>query len=182
MAEFGPLKSRYDFAEYCNQLNLTGWAVEIGSDRGYFAKRFVEKWHGHSFYCVDPYEDNLAGYNDDIRWPREPDMQLAIAALAPYHDKVRFIRLTSEKACTALSYMSPHFVYIDGNHDYEYVKQDIELWWPRLRDGGVLAGHDYSLHTPGVGKAVEEFFAPLGLKVMLTRENEYKSWHVRKPG
>jgi len=49
-------------------------------------------------------------------------------------------------------------IHIDGGHDYEAVKNDIQQWWPLLRDGGVLVGDDY--HTdgnwPGVKQAFDE--------------------------
>jgi hypothetical protein len=35
------------------------------------------------------------------------------------------------------------FVYIDANHKYDAVKKDLELWYPKVRKGGVFAGHDY---------------------------------------
>jgi hypothetical protein len=41
-------------------------------------------------------------------------------------------------------------------HDYDSVKQDIIIWRPKLKPGGVLAGHDYGKHAPGVMEAVEE--------------------------
>jgi len=48
-------------------------------------------------------------------------------------------------------------VYIDGNHDYRFVKEDIQTWMPKLRSGGYLCGDDYALGKfPGVVKAVEE--------------------------
>jgi len=49
------------------------------------------------------------------------------------------------------------FVFIDGNHHYKMVKWDIELWLPKLKPGGILAGHDYGQPSwPGVEKAVKE--------------------------
>lgn len=35
------------------------------------------------------------------------------------------------------------YVYIDGNHDYDHVTHDLNVWWPKLKQGGLLAGHDY---------------------------------------
>ena len=50
-------------------------------------------------------------------------------------------------------------VFIDGDHSYEHVKQDIELWLPKLRKGGILAGHDYGHpDLPDVKRAVDEAF------------------------
>ena len=48
-------------------------------------------------------------------------------------------------------------VFIDGDHSYEGCKADIEAWLPKLRSGGVLAGHDYGhKRFPGVKQAVDE--------------------------
>ena len=49
------------------------------------------------------------------------------------------------------------FIYIDADHEYESVKKDIEAWIPRLRSGGIIAGHDY-IGYRGVHDAVNERF------------------------
>ena len=49
-------------------------------------------------------------------------------------------------------------IYIDANHSYESVKKDIESWLPKLKMSGIIAGHDYDDHWPGVVKAVDEKF------------------------
>lgn len=50
------------------------------------------------------------------------------------------------------------FVFIDAAHDYESVKADIAAWWPKVKPGGILAGHDYCEAWPGVKQAVDEAF------------------------
>lgn len=58
------------------------------------------------------------------------------------------------------------FVYIDAEHDYESVKQDIELWWPNVVEGGIFGGHDYlNETTPGVRQAVNEFVSKNNLEL-----------------
>lgn len=49
-------------------------------------------------------------------------------------------------------------IFIDALHDYESVKQDIALWWPKVRVGGMLAGHDFNHKWPGCERAVAESF------------------------
>ena len=48
-------------------------------------------------------------------------------------------------------------VYIDGCHEYECVKQDIKLFYPKIKSKGFLCGHDYNDLWPGVKSAVHEF-------------------------
>lgn len=50
-------------------------------------------------------------------------------------------------------------IFIDANHTYEAVKEDIAAWWPRLMPDGVMIGHDYrTKNFPGVDQAVKEAF------------------------
>jgi hypothetical protein len=66
------------------------------------------------------------------------------------------------------------FVYIDACHRYKKVKQDILAWLPKVKNGGVLAGHDYDPAHPGVVRAVEEIFGKKFIKVMT------HSWVLKK--
>ncbi len=68
------------------------------------------------------------------------------------------------------------FVFIDGGHEYEFVKEDIEHWYPKVRDGGVIAGDDWEYGKRwdnGVQIAVNEFFSK---KPIIDRE----TWIYRK--
>jgi predicted O-methyltransferase YrrM len=66
-------------------------------------------------------------------------------------------RQTSEQVAAAR--MQPKdLIFIDALHDYEHVKQDIALWWPKVRVGGILAGHDFNHKWPGCERAVAESF------------------------
>ena len=49
-------------------------------------------------------------------------------------------------------------IYIDANHSYAEVKKDIINWMPKLKNTGIIAGHDYDRGWPGVIKAVDEIF------------------------
>jgi hypothetical protein len=71
-----------------------------------------------------------------------------------------------------------HFVFIDGDHQRESVRADIEAWWPKVKNGGILAGHDY-VHSafPGVAEAVREVFGPGDYQD--TRSGS--CWSVKKP-
>jgi hypothetical protein len=53
------------------------------------------------------------------------------------------IRSDSVNGAELFNDESLDFIYIDANHKYEFVKQDMETWFPKLRNGGIFAGHDY---------------------------------------
>ena len=50
------------------------------------------------------------------------------------------------------------YIYIDGNHEYEYVKSDISTYLPKMKKGSIMAGHDFGRENNGVEKAVREVF------------------------
>ncbi len=81
-------------------------------------------------------------------------------------DRCTMLRMTSAEAVGRIErYTSPignngtrDLVFIDALHDYESVKEDIGLWWPQVRTGGILALHDFNHQWPGVERAVAESF------------------------
>jgi len=61
---------------------------------------------------------------------------------------------------------SRDFIFVDADHSYEGCLADMRAWWPKLKPGGIFAGHDYStVDFPGVVRAVDEFAAERGLKL-----------------
>lgn len=67
-------------------------------------------------------------------------------------------KCTSLEAVNLFSDDSIDFCYIDANHNYEYVKQDIELWNKKVKINGVIGGHDIiHFQTLGVYQAIKEF-------------------------
>lgn len=166
---------RLDFARLCNDRGYK-IAVEIGTDRGIFARDFLDRWRGEILYCVDPW----APY-DEMNWPREPDMLSALFLLARHAPRFRAIRLTSNMAAIHIP-QTPDFIYIDGDHTQSDVENDLRIWWDRLRPGGILAGDDYDSEHRGVIEAVDQFSAALGLRVQLTTDfNRPPSWFIEKP-
>lgn len=68
-----------------------------------------------------------------------------------------FQMMSSEAARTfGADGLSFDLIFLDASHDYENVKSDIEAWIPLLKEGGILAGHDYDPQFPGVIRAVNE--------------------------
>ena len=56
------------------------------------------------------------------------------------------------------------FVFLDADHSFEFVSKELEAWWPKVRKGGIFAGHDYDASWPGVVMAVQSFAAKHGVE------------------
>ena len=91
-----------------------------------------------------------------------------------YPDRTRLIRAFSVDAARCAADGSLDFVFIDADHGYDGIRDDVRLWWPKIRIGGLFSGHDYRHHKNktgefGVKRAVDEFAIECGHVVRLTR-------------
>jgi hypothetical protein len=64
----------------------------------------------------------------------------------------------SARAASRYEHASLDFVYLDADHAYESIARDIDAWLPKVKSGGVIAGHDFNTQFPGVVQAVIERF------------------------
>lgn len=127
-----------------NNIVGKGRGVEVGVFRGFLSKEILRLWKDCDLFMVDVWR-KLEGEYDDVCNNDEHMQYLKDTCdnIRGYEDRATIIRTTSEVASTLFPDESLDFVYIDANHEYEHVKKDIELWYPKVRKGGVLAGHDY---------------------------------------
>jgi len=84
--------------------------------------------------------------------------------LGRFDDPVEVFRMPSVQAARQVS-DELDFVYIDACHQYESVIEDIRTWLPKVRKGGLLAGHDFCDVWPGVVQAVIDSAATYGWKL-----------------
>ncbi len=87
---------------------------------------------------------------------------------------IQYLESDSVSAAKAFPDNSVDFLFIDASHDYESVRDDIAAWYPKVKLGGIIAGHDYANEFQGVIRAVKEAF-PEGYEV------RYRSWLYKKP-
>jgi predicted O-methyltransferase YrrM len=80
---------------------------------------------------------------------------------------VKKIKMKSSNCVDMFDNESIDFIYIDGNHQYEFVKKDLINYVPKIKEGGIIAGHDYggNPHTIGTKRAIDEFFENPPLRV-----------------
>lgn len=130
--------------------------VEVGSWKGrsaaFMGVEILNSGYNIDFECVDTWEgsiehqdlelDNL--YNDFLN-----NVKPVLSVINP-------IRMTSLEASKQYEDNSLDFVFIDASHQYQDVLDDITAWLPKVKEGGILAGHDYGFGD--VNRAVNTFF------------------------
>lgn len=120
-----------------------GKGVEIGVFKGHFSKVILSKWGG-TLYMVDVWRGLGDEYEDMSNHNNHSDAFLnTMKNIEGYEDRGIMVRATSKIASEIFEDESLDFVYIDANHAYDFVVEDINLWFPKLKKGGVFAGHDY---------------------------------------
>lgn len=172
---------RRDLARKFKDLNLIE-GVEIGVRTGKYSKVLCDENKDLHLYSVDPY---IMGY-EDVRAQQigmekqERFYQEAKKMLSPYNCEL--IRKESLDAVKDFEYESLDFVYIDGNHQFDYVMCDIIEWAKRVKKGGIVAGHDYfRFRCADVVDAVD-IYAKIHKvdEIYLTDEKTPSWWFVRK--
>lgn len=121
------IRSRREFAPYLRFHRITKIAVEVGVRRAEFSGAFFRDWGGDKLILVDPWKPLPDYYELAAQYDFEDDYQFVAKHFTKFGDRVEIKRMTSEQAA-AETQDGLQFVYIDANHQYEFVKQDLNLW------------------------------------------------------
>ena len=186
---------RDELPVYWKNLGLTKTAVEIGVYKANFSECILKQWPG-TLHLVDPWvhqPDQMDYLNHD-----QPQMEQAYLEtcqrMAPYTASGRCVihRQFSVEAAQGDWANDLDVVYIDARHDYHSVYADLVAWFPHVKQGGIIGGHDYlDGHYQlangtggtefGVKSAVAKFFGDLGYDIekdVLVNPDPFPSWQV----
>jgi hypothetical protein len=184
--------SRDLFPQLLNELNLLGEGVEVGVQQGLFSEHILRFWKGALLYSIDPWmEFPAADYIDIANVPQAQQTELymmTIRRLHPFGCRSKILRLKGDEAVMLFRDESLDFCYLDADHRYEAVRSDLIHWFPKIKSGGIIGGHDYipdglyEYGLFGVQRAVNEFITVHSLRLILTTEtNALPSWFIPKP-
>lgn len=168
--------TRRNFAAFLGHLQCrTG--VEIGVQTGRFAKTLFEHNPTLHLYGIDPWE-SYTGYREHVTADKQDAMyDEARARLSEWTWSP--IRAYSVDAVSQFTDNSLDFVYIDGNHDFFHTTQDLHLWTPKVRPGGIISGHDYSHRTKSETRStIREVIHVQYVIDGWTRAHEIAPWFV----
>lgn len=151
------LKDTVEFCKKTAEIPIS-LIVEIGSYVGDSTRIFATNFE--QVVAVDPWDTSgsVKIDGDDIYDSFSPAIEKQFDELVEEFPNIKKLKMTGDSAVKLFEDESVDMVYIDALHTYEDVKNDIEKWFPKVKIGGVVAGHDYQKRFSGVIEAVEEFF------------------------
>ena len=171
------ITTRDNFGKLAQTFFQTGVGAEIGVEYGANSAQILSQWKG-KLISVDMWA--VSSIEDHARKILSSDRSI-------------LIKNSSIAAARDIPDGSLDFVYIDADHDYASCKEDIEAWFPKVRHGGLIAGHDYLNWTKdqgagcdfGVKAAVDGFCTTHGYQLNITTEdfwegNPYPTWYFTK--
>lgn len=128
--------------------------VEVGAWKGkssvYMAVEIANSNKKIKFDCVDTWKGDLditSSFNEPLLAIPDGLYKHFLSNIEPVKDYITPVKNTSVDASKLYKDSSLNFVFIDGAHDYDSVSTDITHWLPKIKKGGILAGHDFS-HSP----------------------------------
>lgn len=165
--------------------------VEVGVHKAYFSCQMLDLPNLGHLHLVDPWVSQ-PGYNDPLtNTNHEENLAEAKQVLSGHipGGRVTFHRMDSVMAALWFHAHEIHLdgAFIDADHSYEAVLNDLRVWGKLIKPGGSLMGHDFCDLNPmaiqygwGVQKAVEQFCKESDWKLIAESTEEFPSFCLRK--
>eukprot|EP00563_Minutocellus_polymorphus_P000108 CAMPEP_0181039512 /NCGR_PEP_ID=MMETSP1070-20121207/10520_1 /TAXON_ID=265543 /ORGANISM="Minutocellus polymorphus, Strain NH13" /LENGTH=244 /DNA_ID=CAMNT_0023117391 /DNA_START=270 /DNA_END=1004 /DNA_ORIENTATION=- len=200
------IEKRLDVIPLLEKMKLKS-GIEVGVQRGVLAKKTLSVWKSCEEYkLVDLWgkEDGYIEPNVRSQSIHDSYLRETRGRMKPWVENsvVEFLIMRSTDAAKTLSDDHFDYIYLDARHDFCAVKEDIEHYYPKLRPGGILGGHDYtdsqyaldklgekedwskcedgSSHPEGVKGAVNNFVKENDFSLVTSKE-DFPSWYLQKP-
>jgi len=148
--------------ELYKKKKVTG--VEIGVASGINAYNILRVLNIEKLYLIDPY--NCAN---------EKSFIIAKRLLQPYKKRIIFVKERSHIIANQIP-NDLDFVYIDGDHSYKGIQNDFYSYYPKIKTGGVIGGHDFCFHSMDVIRFVLDLRKQFGYGIDV-KENDW--WIVK---
>ena len=150
--------------------------AEIGLGRGRTTRAVLESDCSdiiEEYWAVDPWS---TAHSRDA-WCRDQSFfdkeAWDVYRYMCFFPQLKVVRMTSIEASKLFLHYERYvagkyfdLVFIDAEHDYDNVKRDILAWYPLVKEGGIICGHDYASRELGVIKAVDEIYGENNVEVI----------------
>ncbi len=134
--------------------------AEVGVWRGFTSKSILEQFPKTKLIAVDSWtvDESMPKTSEEMLTAKKEFLRNTDFA----KDRRLIYHCTSLEGASYVPNSSLDFVFIDACHSYDFVKMDLELWYPKLKVDGLFSGHDYRNQKDrtgvfGVSRAVDEW-------------------------
>jgi hypothetical protein len=154
------------YSNFVRSLHDGAKIVEVGTWKGrsvaYLGVEIINSGKNIKVDAVDTWSalPSEEYHKTDIYVKTDTLYQLFLANISPVASVVNPVRMASVDAAKLYEDNSIDIVFLDACHTYDCVKEDIAAWLPKVKVGGILAGHDYGW-SADVRRAVDESIAPI---------------------
>ena len=162
-----------------------GIGAEIGVEEGVYSEVICKNINVRKLYSIDAWKTYREYRDHTSRSKLDRFYRIAKIRMEPYNCDL--IRKFSRDAVGDFMDESLDFVYIDANHAYKYVYEDMTVWSKKVKKGGIVAGHDYIKRKGqerfyGVVTAVNDFATNNKIEeVFVYRGDSPASWaYIKK--
>jgi hypothetical protein len=181
---------RADLAKLLRKLDFK-MGVEVGVERGLYSETLCRENPQMKIYGVDPWEsldkcklhplqERTENHSSQTRCDKY--YEEAVRRLTPYPNS-KILKEYSVTAVKKFADNSLDFVYIDANHQYQFVLNDITMWNQKVKTGGIISGHDYYNTAQGnprklrVKLAVDDYLKIFRIEpLFILSKDEWPSW------
>lgn len=156
-------KGLKEFIEDVLKIRKISEFVEIGSYAGESTMMFADKFVDAKIYCIDPWDDmDIVEYTNEkiklYKYTKPSLVEPVFDENIKNYNNITKIKLTSEEASSQFEDNSLDMIYIDGIHTEKYITIDLEKWVPKVKNGGIISGHDYSGKFRGYKDYIKNYF------------------------
>lgn len=171
------VNSREDYLkELSKLLPDNSVVVEIGVYRGDFSSQILDELNPAALFLIDPYSKGDSFYDNGLNtaYSIESDLKYILERFEKEIKSGQVLPIKGFSYDVVNGFPDNYFdtVYIDASHLHPDVKRDLNDWLPKLKESGVISGHDYiNIGGFGVIEAVDEFMKEQNLQMALFNEN-----------
>ena len=128
----------------------------LGSSTVCMAENIMNSGKDIKFYTIDPFDGKGESYENYEVLKNDKVYETYLNNIEPVKEYINTLRGLSYEFVDMFDNKSIDFVFIDGDHSYEGILRDLREWFPKIKDEGLFAGHDYNNELK---VAVDTFFA-----------------------
>jgi len=143
--------------------------AEVGVRTGINAKNILKKLDIKKLYLIDTWKNSPIASKENT-----------IKNLKKFKNKIIILSGKSSEMYKNIKDDELDFVYIDAGHSYEHVQSDIKNYYPKVKTGGLIAGHDYNKKHTKLIEAVNDYFGKENIKSNVCLDSIAVDWWIWK--